>query len=794
MRMLKYFIGLELFGIYLSAIFFKSRLEGIGATIPDGYILEIGSIKLYNVFIFLQILMDLFDEPTKQTKIFILKSLLPFIIITVVALYLCFVLGRKDTSQGSAELANIDDLRKLYLFKRTSTSPIIGVYEPTWLKSIYSLICNFDKYRALQVKPPAYRVQLLHQFITFLRRIGMRMIIYGKAVTHYLIVGSTGAGKGVGIINPTLLDGWRESCLVTDLKGELWDKTSKYRKDVLGHKVMKFEPAGLDRHSVRWNPISEVRWGTSNESKDVANLAATLIPDPQAGEPFWSESARRFLIAVIIYLKYHHLKETPYHETTLKDVVSFLSGSAVKNKKTGEVSGVSLQNTLKQILKHEKMLPVNMPVYSNGKYTMQSIGMKEMEYISPEVATNKFYPDMHPAVLTTFLEYSTITENTFSGILTSITTPLSPYTEPILAKNTSTCDFHVTDLMRADSPVTLYIVLPIEDQKRLAPLFNLLIDMTMKKLTSDGVDANTYPLLLLLDECANFGKIDSLQRTITAARGYKIQVMMIFQSLKDPDRVYGRENSIINNCTVKIFLKASDLKEKEYISKQIGDTTIRQHNKSYNGFFFWNHMTESSIKRALINPTEVGLLKQSVILIDEEKPIITPYHYYYYDEMFTNREGKADTSSRFTDDFTNCIKAYEETHPVSEEIVSDSAEELGITEFVESIISQDSIIGIQEFINNTDDLDLDDVQLLYSTYIDSELMETITLFVFVDYINSILSKEHKELIYLDDTVIDTDTDDETEAFDDDSSHNDGFFDLNLDEIRKEYESTLHKGR
>ena len=55
-----------------------------------------------------------------------------------------------------------------------------------------------------------------------------------------------------------------------------------------------------------------------------------------------------------------------------------------------------------------------------------------------------------------------------------------------------------------------------------------------------------------------------------------------------------------------------------------------------------------------------------------------------------------------------------------------------------------------------------------------------------------MSKEHKELIHLDDTVIDTD--DETEAFDDDSSHNDGFFDLNLDEIRKEYEATLHKGR
>ena len=48
------------------------------------------------------------------------------------------------------------------------------------------------------------------------------------------MIAPTGAGKGVGIVNATLLGGWRESCLVTDLKGELWDITSKYRQDVLG--------------------------------------------------------------------------------------------------------------------------------------------------------------------------------------------------------------------------------------------------------------------------------------------------------------------------------------------------------------------------------------------------------------------------------------------------------------------------------------------------------------------------------------------------------------------------------
>ena len=192
----------------------------------------------------------------------------------------------------------------------------------------------------------------------------------GKTDTHYAVIAPTGAGKGVGIVNATLLGGWRESCLVTDLKGELWDITSKYRQDVLGQMVMKFNPTVLHHQNVRWNPISEIRWGTEHEMKDVSNLAEVLVPRGK-GDPFWVNSAKRLLSAVIIYLKYHDMKhprsvekegDSPYHETSLKDVLTFFAGMVVEdpnNIKESEKNELNRSESLSYIIEREKMLPIS---------------------------------------------------------------------------------------------------------------------------------------------------------------------------------------------------------------------------------------------------------------------------------------------------------------------------------------------------------------------------------------------------------------------------------------------------
>lgn len=677
-KLLFYGIGLCI-GLYIAAAMFPSRLADINVAIPDGYIISIFGSKLYNVSMYLSIMLDLVsDTGTKTTKLFFLKSIAPLlvtIILLAIAMFWEYI-NPKPNTHGTAEWADTNYLEQLYLFIDSPISPIIGVSEPEYLTTIYKWICDFDEYRALGQKPPKEKVERLHKFVALMRQLNIRRLMRGKTDTHYAVIAPTGAGKGVGIVNATLLGGWRESCLVTDLKGELWDITSKYRQDVLGQMVMKFNPTVLHRQNVRWNPISEIRWGTEHEMKDVSNLAEVLVPRGK-GDPFWVNSAKRLLSAVIIYLKYHDMKhprpvekegDSSYHETSLKDVLTFFAGMVVEdpnNIKESEKKRIkSFQESLSHIIEHEKMLPISIPIKnSDGTYEMHHIGPDEIDFISPRVSANSIYPNIHPTVLTTFLEYKDLAYNTFSGIVTSITTPLAPYAEPILAHNTSTCDFHVTDLIRSEKAATLYIVLPLEDQTRVAPLFNLLVDMMMKKATADGNNANKHKILLLLDECANFGKIESLQTMITAVRSYGIQLMMIFQGRNDIERVYGKENSILNNCSYHIYLKPQEIADLKFLSERIGKTTVENIQDTKRGLsLFTDSRTAINTGRDLVTPTEVGLLNRQITLINGKKPIKTPYHLYFYDPMFLEREGAADTSSKIPDPFTLCMQQYMEEY------------------------------------------------------------------------------------------------------------------------------------
>ena len=63
----------------------------------------------------------------------------------------------------------------------------------------------------IRAKPPKEKVERLHKFVTLMRQLNIRRLMRGKTDTHYAVIAPTGAGKGVGIVNATLLGGWRES-------------------------------------------------------------------------------------------------------------------------------------------------------------------------------------------------------------------------------------------------------------------------------------------------------------------------------------------------------------------------------------------------------------------------------------------------------------------------------------------------------------------------------------------------------------------------------------------------------
>jgi type IV secretion system protein VirD4 len=120
---------------------------------------------------------------------------------------------------------------------------------------------------------------------------------------HILTYAPTRSGKGVGLVIPTLLS-WKHSCVITDLKGELWALTAGWRQKHANNKVIRFEPATL-KGSARWNPLNEIRVGTESEVGDVQNLA-TLVVDPEGKglESHWQKTSQALLVGFILHAIY----------------------------------------------------------------------------------------------------------------------------------------------------------------------------------------------------------------------------------------------------------------------------------------------------------------------------------------------------------------------------------------------------------------------------------------------------------------------------------------------------------
>lgn len=120
-------------------------------------------------------------------------------------------------------------------------------------------------------------------------KIGRKLITKPPKVEgHTLIVGGTGTGKSRGIVIPTLLK-WEGSALVMDIKGELSKITSDRR--LRYGKVYIFNPEG---EGACYDPIK-----ICNTVDQAQDLARTLIPLPEKGEPFWSQSAQAILSAFV---------------------------------------------------------------------------------------------------------------------------------------------------------------------------------------------------------------------------------------------------------------------------------------------------------------------------------------------------------------------------------------------------------------------------------------------------------------------------------------------------------------
>ncbi len=409
---------------------------------------------------------------------------------------------------------------------------------------------------------------------------------------HVMAFAPTRSGKGVGLVVPTLLS-WPGSAVVHDIKGENWQLTAGWRSR-FSHCLL-FNPT--DARSAAYNPLLEVRRG-EHEVRDVQNIADILV-DPEGAlerRNHWEKTSHALLVGAILHVLYAG------EDRTLRGVANFLSDPAC---------------TFEQTL-HRMMTTLHLGA-------------------AP-----------HPVVASAAREVLNKSDNERSGVLSTAMSFLGLYRDPTVAEVTARCDWRIADLISAQHPVSLYLVVPPSDISRTKPLIRLILNQIGRRLTEslDGSDglARRHKLLLMLDEFPALGRLDFFESALAFMAGYGLRAFLIAQSLNQIDKAYGPNHAILDNCHVRIAFATNDERTAKRISDALGTATELRAQRNYAGHRLapWlGHLMVSrqETSRPLLTPGEVMQLPpdDAVVMVSGHPPIRARKLRYFLDRNFTAR-------------------------------------------------------------------------------------------------------------------------------------------------------------
>lgn len=348
---------------------------------------------------------------------------------------------------------------------------------------------------------------------------------------HTMVIGATGSGKTAGVINPTMkmLMKARESIVITDPKGEIYEDNYKLLKD-LGYEIIVLnfrEP----QKGTCWNPYhlpyKFQQEGNFDKANELLNdLSTNIIVDGQSQDPFWQNAAADYLTGLGLAL--------------------------FQDAKPEEININS----------------INLMINQGEERYGASTYMKE--YYKLQNPTSPVAINLAGTVTTA--------DDTKAGIMTVLqqkvkTLAITKNLSEMLSKN----EFDMSTI--GEKPTALFMI--IQDEKTtyhsLATIFikqcyESLVSVAHKHGGSLPVRVN-----FLLDEFANMPKIKDISTMVTAARSRHIRFTFIIQNFAQLDKTYGKEDAqtIRGNCVNTIYLLTGELSALEEISKLCGDKLVR---------------------------------------------------------------------------------------------------------------------------------------------------------------------------------------------------------------------------
>lgn len=378
---------------------------------------------------------------------------------------------------------------------------------------------------------------------------------------HICVSGESGRGKTEGIVKPTIIAYQNGSKIIFDCKDNLYKHYIEARND-RKKKYKVFWPDSPDINaSCRYDPFGSMRRkGEGNIVEEASALARALIlPSENAREPIWQEAAVNFLTGVIIY--YYHL-EMDFVETLV----------------------AVMMDTVPNIMKE---------INEDGTDSMAKIFINKLAGVDPKVISNI---GMEISNLACFVSDEKIMD------------VLSP------EKGCELLDWH--EISTSTEPIDVILIIPEEKIDYYKRMLRLMIGQMIT--TFEQRPRRTFnekelpPILVLLDEFARLGKIPEIIDGLMTLRSAGVTFVLFVQSIASLDVIYGRDTArvILDNCTYKVILGASDVASQQYFSELVGKVKTYQRNISEN-----------------YNPINNSVMGYSKSVNETMEPIIYPHEF-----------------------------------------------------------------------------------------------------------------------------------------------------------------------
>ena len=327
---------------------------------------------------------------------------------------------------------------------------------------------------------------------------------------NILLVAPARSGKKVSVEIPSLLS-WKESALVYDFKGELYHLTSGKRKNILNNMILKLSP--FENNSLGFNPFEEVRFFTEHAEKDLEVIGEAIFSEIE------EKDLKENVLILFKLLALSVMYDLNYGEEKIKYVNFDSLYYSIRN----------YQEIPEDVFTEENSVLEYLELYEN-------LSIKEKEKA--------------------FVEFKK---------------KMKIFTEMNLSKNTSKSDFNISDLYNYKEPVTLYYT-GHPNYKENDILFKIIVSQLIHQKTENLPDYNynyneEHKLLLMFSDFQKISRIPQFERNVKTLSLSGTKLFLSIEKISDVERVYGNENSILNNMNVNLFFTNSDNKTVSYVDE-----------------------------------------------------------------------------------------------------------------------------------------------------------------------------------------------------------------------------------